>query len=339
MDTPCLTARFVAPFAQVLSTYESYDAHSLRRLKAIDPESRIPTQVANWLLVDQVAQTRDPDLGLKAAREMPLGVAGALDYAMHSAATVRRAIEVGARYARLFNDTLTIHLEVDGDRAIVRMRCEVPQPRAAYDFGMSAWYANHLRAFLRDDAGLECWFEHGKPSNTSEYDRTFDRAALRFGAPSYGFTFDRTRLDAPLATANSATHVVLCGHVALAMAQLATQHSLTARVREHALQELLEGEPSAPRVARRLRMSARTLGRHLEREGTTFTALLDDVRHELALRYVGAHGLGFADIGARLGFAHVEAFYRAFKRWTGQTPLAYRRARGPAPRSGAARRE
>jgi AraC-like DNA-binding protein len=77
-------------------------------------------------------------------------------------------------------------------------------------------------------------------------------------------------------------------------------------------------------------MSTRTLARRLEDEGTTFRALLDGLRRELALRYVGACPIELSEVTARLGFAHVEAFHRAFKRWTGQTPIAYRRAQNVA---------
>jgi AraC-like DNA-binding protein len=73
-------------------------------------------------------------------------------------------------------------------------------------------------------------------------------------------------------------------------------------------------------------MSPRTLGRKLEREGTTFKELLDDLRRRLALRYVGASDLALSEIAFLLGFSQAAAFHRAFKRWTSQTPLEYRRA-------------
>lgn len=120
---------------------------------------------------------------------------------------------------------------------------------------------------------------------------------------------------------------MLCEHVALTLGQSARRQTLAGRVREIASREMLQGSPTVFSVARELHMSARTLARRLEREGTTFSDLLDQLRQELALRYVGHHELAFTEIAFRLGFSHVEAFYRAFKRWTGQTPLTYRRAR------------
>ena len=114
------------------------------------------------------------------------------------------------------------------------------------------------------------------------------------------------------------------------LAQLSGRGTLAGSVREVTMKKLRQGTPSIFAVAREFQMSSRSLCRKLEREGTTFSALLDDLRRELAERYVGRHETAFADIAFQLRFSHVEGFYRAFKRWTGQTPLKYRRARGLA---------
>ena len=84
-------------------------------------------------------------------------------------------------------------------------------------------------------------------------------------------------------------------------------------------------------------MSTRTLERRLEREGTTFSDLLEDLRRRLALRYVANPAIPLGEIAFLLGFSHTTGFHRAFKRWTGETPLGYRRAQGVrTPASGAA---
>jgi AraC-like DNA-binding protein len=214
---------------------------------------------------------------------------------------------------------------------VVTLEMRVPAPRPILDFTMGAWYANHIRPPLAGAHGLECWFSHPRPSNTTEYERAFEGASLRFGAPGYGFAFDREYLEAPLPCADAALHGLLCEHVE-ALDQSIRRPTVRSQVREAASRELRDGRPLAFTVARHLQMSARTLARRLEREGTTFSKVVDDLKEELALRYVTQFELGFDDIAFRLGFSHVEAFYRAFRRWTGQTPLRYRRTRGrPAP--------
>ena len=325
MEVLCYSARFIPPFAQVLSTYERFAPESLSKLKAIDPTCRIPAAVANELAVRQVAETGDPDLGLKAARAMPLGRAGPLDYAIHSAATVRQSATVADRYIRAYSDVLNVRLEQEDAQAVVKLDMSTPVPRPIIDFTMGAWYANHIRAPLAGAPKVECRFSHPKPANTAEYERAFEGASLRFSAPSCGFAFDGEYLEAPLPCADATLHALLCEHVQLTLNQRIQQPTLSGRVREIASRELLDGDPTVFTVARELKMSARTLARRLEREGTTFSALLDGLRQELALRYVSHPELAFTEIAFRLGFSHVEAFYRAFRRWTGQTPLGYRR--------------
>jgi len=105
------------------------------------------------------------------------------------------------------------------------------------------------------------------------------------------------------------------------------------RVRRVVAAELRQGRPTSGIVARRLRMSRRTLVRRLASEGTTFSQLLDDLRRELAVHLMTRAGkLSLFDVAKSLGFGHVQAFHRSFKRWTGSTPCRYRDSveRGPA---------
>jgi AraC-like DNA-binding protein len=89
-------------------------------------------------------------------------------------------------------------------------------------------------------------------------------------------------------------------------------------------EEMRGGVPRAPVIARRLRMSVRTLHRGLAAEGTTFSEVLDHMRHELAIRHLAEKQLAIGEVAFLLGFAELSSFYRAFKRWTGMTPAAYR---------------
>ncbi len=328
-DVPCHSARFADPFAQVLSTYDGYPAESLRWLRAIDPATRIPAVVANEWVVRQVEQTGDPDLGLKAGRSMLVGQGGVLEYAMHCAADLGASLRVANRYGRLFSDLLDVDHRVDGHRATVCVDVGRAAPRAVIDFVMSVWFKNHLKEPLRNVPHVECWFTHAAPADRTEYERTFAPAVPRFGAPYDAFAFAREALDVPLFSADPALHDVLCEHAAFTLRQLRSR-SYTSRVLEIAHRELLRGTPTAFTVARELGMSARTLGRRLGVEGTTFSAVLDRTRYEIALRHVTREEMTLTEIAFRLGFAHVEALHRAFKRWTGQTPISYRRAHGLA---------
>jgi len=69
------------------------------------------------------------------------------------------------------------------------------------------------------------------------------------------------------------------------------------------------------------------LRRRLLEEGTSFTAIVDDVRRGLAINYLDQPELGIAEIAFMLGFSQTPAFSRAFKRWTGVTPIEQRKQR------------
>jgi AraC-like DNA-binding protein len=84
-------------------------------------------------------------------------------------------------------------------------------------------------------------------------------------------------------------------------------------------------------VAKQLAMSERNLTRHLSKEGTSYAALLAGVQEERAKNFLRNAQLSVADVGYRLGYSESAAFTRAFKGWTGMSPLRWRNSRGQSP--------
>jgi AraC-like DNA-binding protein len=98
----------------------------------------------------------------------------------------------------------------------------------------------------------------------------------------------------------------------------------TDAVRRHLASELGKGQPTLEQIAPRLHMSPRTLHRRLDEEGTSYRQILTEVRRELASRHLMECRLAIGEIAFLPGFSEPSAFHRAFKRWTGHGPLAYR---------------
>jgi AraC-like DNA-binding protein len=94
----------------------------------------------------------------------------------------------------------------------------------------------------------------------------------------------------------------------------------------HAIAEAMrDGDPKLARVAKKLAMSSRTLQRRVKEHGVDFKKLVDDTRRRFALNYLKERKHTLTEVAFLLGYSELSALNRAFKRWTGSTPLDYRR--------------
>jgi AraC-like DNA-binding protein len=325
---PCYSVRMVQAFIRLLRSYEGFPPRVLGELEKLDVDGRVPVTCVHELLQDAIAFTKYPDIGLEAARESSSGELGAFDYAISTAATVGEAIDTAARYRRLINDTICFQLRVERERAVLQIESSVVMPRAAVDFQLAVLYRNHLSHWPRTaDAGYEVWFTHNQPNSNFAYRLSFPGVTLRFSMPFAGFVLLESDLAKPLRTADRNLHALVCKSADQILAMLPKTDRMIEKVRELIITDISTGGPYAERVSRALDISSRTLLRKLDEEGITFKDLLDDVRRRLALSYVDNRDIGLADVAFLLGFSHVSAFNRAFRRWTSQTPLEYRRSR------------
>jgi len=145
---------------------------------------------------------------------------------------------------------------------------------------------------------------------------------LRFECSAHRLVFPASELAWPLTTADP---------VAMQLAREQCERELAAvvdaglpgRVRT-ALLAQPEASLSLEDVAAQLRMSARTLKRRLAEHGATFSAIRDDVRRQRALLLLENRSLSISDIAAKVGYSELPNFTRAFRKWTGMTPQAYR---------------
>jgi AraC-like DNA-binding protein len=103
----------------------------------------------------------------------------------------------------------------------------------------------------------------------------------------------------------------------------------TDAVRRCLVGELCNGQPTLQQIAPRLHMNPRTLHRRLDDAGTSFRRVLMELRRELAARHLTEDQLAISEIAFLLGFSEPSAFHRAFKRWTGHAPLAFRELTRP----------
>jgi AraC-like DNA-binding protein len=101
-------------------------------------------------------------------------------------------------------------------------------------------------------------------------------------------------------------------------------NALGLEVRRALMSRLARGESDIELVARDLAMSSRTLQRRLASAGLSYQDLLDSVRRDTAERSIADSALSIGEVAYLVGYSEPAAFHRAFKRWTGVTPQAFR---------------
>jgi AraC-like DNA-binding protein len=132
-------------------------------------------------------------------------------------------------------------------------------------------------------------------------------------------------IDRPFLTANHKLWMFFEPSLRQRLADLDRTASMVERVRSALLEALPAGGVSMRAVGKRLGVGSRTLQRRLQEEGTSFQATLDAVRSALADHYLRKTMMSNAEIALLLGFEDANSFIRAFRGWTGSTPLAVRR--------------
>ncbi len=148
---------------------------------------------------------------------------------------------------------------------------------------------------------------------------------LRRGPSSQGVVA-REAWDRPIVGADATLRAILERH-GLHLAARAPSPALVDHARTTLAAMIGEGLADIATLARRLGVTPRTLQRKLEAEGVAYSELLDQARRELACAYLADPALSVEEIAALTGYSEASAFSRAFRRWTGASPLRYRRGR------------
>ncbi|HET6336734.1 MAG TPA: helix-turn-helix domain-containing protein [Polyangiales bacterium] len=330
MSSLC-SARQLGPFLNLIKTRETHRDLVPPEFWSADLEDRVPVEAVHGMMQNGVERFGDDQLGLKLGKSMCLGQTGPFDYLIQSSANVRESIEAAGRYSPLLADGYRVWFESWRSHGLIRLFDEDSWPRVVLDLAMSASYKIHVADRPPFTSGVECWFPYATPRDLRAYESAFPGATLKFNAPFSAFAFDRSYERAACPGADPLLHELLRGHLDAIVTNVNQSFGMAVRVRRVIEQRLRQShEATAPAVARALHLSTRTLSRKLEQEGTSFIAELNNVRRELALTFVREPNRPIAEIAFLLGFSHVESFHRAFKRWTGATPLGFRAARAIA---------
>jgi AraC-like DNA-binding protein len=291
------------------------------------PDARVPIATVQRLWGEAVRTTGNEHLSLQLAEHVnPLGL-GILSYVLMHCPTLGAALEQLCRYQDIGCDASRTTLRRHADE--LWLEVELLSPAIVYpDHVLNSELTLHLQV-CRALTGLPLVpravrLAYPRPADTTAHERVFAPAPVHFDAPLSGLCFDAVVLDLPILNANPALFPLFEQHADALLAQL-RQPSLPDRVKREIVRLLKGAEPTLAAVADALTMGVRTLQLHLREAGLSYQQLLDEVRRELAERHLRAPDLSTTDIAFLLGYSEPSVFVRSFKRWTGQTPGAFRK--------------
>jgi len=300
----------------------------LVRSQLRDPERRIPFAKHVRFLEIAADHLNDPFWGLHLGASIHPKQVGLLGYVGLSSDTLGDALKNLTRYLSVLSEGAEAELVIESGTVAIVIRIldpDVLDCRQIDDFGMSTLLTT-CRALTGTEFNPErVDFRTPKPSSLAEHERIFN-SEVRFQQPRSGLVFNNRAIHLPIATADSGLLRVLERYCRDILGRRPAVPTLVYQVRELIAGLLNTGDPTIDTVAAELNMSSRTLERRLNSQGLSYRRILDDLRRQLAERYLEDERLGLAQITYLLGYSEPTAFNRAFRRWTGITPTQFRKA-------------
>jgi AraC-like DNA-binding protein len=289
-------------------------------------EGFIPCAVFARILEEAARATGDDCFGLHFGERFNPKNIGSLVYVVLNSPTVGEADAQVARYIKLYNQAGQASVIIEGQRAYMRYvltGLDIPAARQQSEYGMAV-RLNTIRMMVGSQwAPLEVQFTHEKPANTSEHERVFCAPVL-FGHTTNNFLVQTEFLDSKVPAADQRLYRIMKRYLERILEEMPQEDGGLSSVRRAIAESLRDGEPSLSRVAKKLAMSPRSLQRQLQEYGMKFKKIVNDTRRQSALSYLKDRKNSLTEIAFLLGYSEASAFNRAFKRWTGLTPSAYR---------------
>lgn len=301
-----------------------------------DPASRIPVERYADLYNRITRALDDEGFGLFERKVAP-GFFEFLCRSMLGAPTLGDALARAARFLRLALPDLALEIRRHDPHASLEIRETRPLASTADDAGRVFAFEWLLRLVH----GVACWFvgrglaldavafPYPRPAHADDYMLVYT-ADSSFDA---GYLVARLRanlLDLPLRRDDAALERFLDGAPGRITMLYRRDREMVVRVRD-ALRDALPDILTAQQIADRLHLSVRTLARRLAEEGSSYRAIKDALRRDIAIARLTKTRQPIGELAADLGYADPSAFYRAFVSWSGMSPEQYR-SRLPADR-------
>jgi len=306
-----------------------YDTLALLSAIGVDPASvqdldgRVRCDAYGALIAHAQQSRYTPNLALKVATHVPIGAFPLLDYLVLTASTVGEGVRRLARYFSLLASPMRIEFEDTVDPCRVAFEGADPPFFAEYSVALAVLHFTEETdgAFRAVDTHLR-----HQPDDGVEFARVL-RCPVHARASWDGIRVSAAVWQLPLRRRDPILHALLERQADGAVGE-APAGGLAGEVRRMLRSQLSRGDdPRIDVVARELATSSRTLQRRLAAEGSSFQQEVEDVRRDAAGRYLTDRTLAIAEVAYLLGYSEPAPFHRAFKRWYGVTPEAFRKSK------------
>lgn len=290
------------------------------------PETRIPLESVYALVESMEELSGDPLLHMRVTRQIELASLEALAFAVLTSATLGDGLRLMLRFQRVFSDGERYELSSEGEWA--RLAYHPWGARRRGHALMAEMFAvdvvvNGGKLVGGSFDRPRVLFPHAAPADAREHARLLGGVVAEFGRPRCEVLLRTTDLNRRIAPPGQEPIRAYFEQKLEERVRALSASSLAGVVREVLTQGSSVGA-SVASLARRLRVSARTLQRRLAEEHTSVRELADEARRARAILLLEA-GRPISEVAENVGFTEPSAFHRAFRRWTGKTPEEFRR--------------
>jgi AraC-like DNA-binding protein len=287
--------------------------------------ARVPRSLVLRLCELAVEITGDPAFGLHWAERLTERTFVPVSHMITHGTSLRQAFELLARFYPLLSDEADYRI-VEGGTKVTLFCVQFPGSQAMRRFGaematLGFWQL--VRCFAPRAKPLCASFEHAAPAYRAEYTRLFG-GTERFEQDFTGLVFDRRLMDATSAQRDDAVQEAMQSLSEQRLFSVTQGAPWAQRVRDYLLREGWPERIEMEHAAQALATSVRSLRRHLSAEGKSYGEIVNEVLSTVAKALLRAPGNSIRHVADEMGFADPSSFHRAFKRWTGTTPSAYR---------------
>jgi AraC-like DNA-binding protein len=291
------------------------------------PSARVPFRTLGRLLEDTARQLGCSDFGMRLAeRQSMVAVMEPLDRVFCTAPTVRDAFETGINHMSAYNSGLVMELSDGPAGAMHMVDLKLLDGLALFPQLFEQLMLLTHNSIVWLSAGFvrsrKVWFSHLRVSPPIAYARRFN-SVIEFGQEFDGLFFTDADMKARLAECSADK---FASETRLIEQRFPVQHrDIDMAVRQTVFRVLAQADDCTRRnVAHRLGFQERTLNRRLSKKGTSFEAIRDEVRRNLAYRYLARADLPLTEIAGRLGYSELAVLSRCCRRWFGKSPRRLR---------------